>query len=69
MAGPAGPLAAPGIVLISRLQLRRLRDVPGLLRHSLQLRRGFRAVPGRDLAPACRKPDARDLLDLVVLDR
>lgn len=46
MAGPAGPLATPGIVLISRLQLRRLQDVPGLLRHSLQLRRGFRTVPG-----------------------
>jgi uncharacterized membrane protein/quinol monooxygenase YgiN len=46
MAGPAGPLAAPGIVLISRLRLRHLKDVPGLLRHSSQLRRGFRAVPG-----------------------
>ena len=46
MAGPAGPQATPGIVLISRLQLRRLQDVPGLLRHSLQLRGGFRTVPG-----------------------
>jgi uncharacterized membrane protein len=46
VAGPAGPQATPGIVLISRLQLRRLQDVPGLLRHSLQLRRGFRTVPG-----------------------
>jgi quinol monooxygenase YgiN len=33
-------------VVISRLQLRRLQDVPALLRHSLQLRRGFRTVPG-----------------------
>jgi uncharacterized membrane protein/quinol monooxygenase YgiN len=45
-AGPAGPQATPGVVLISRLQLRRLQDVPGLLRHSLQLRRDFRNVPG-----------------------
>lgn len=46
MAGPAGRQPTEGIVLISRLQLRRLQDVPGLLRHSLRMRRGFRAVPG-----------------------
>jgi uncharacterized membrane protein len=46
MAGPAGPQSTPGIVLISRLQLRRLQDVPALLRHSLQLRRDFRTAPG-----------------------
>jgi uncharacterized membrane protein/quinol monooxygenase YgiN len=45
-AGPAAPETAAGIVLISRLQLRRLQDVPSLLRHSLQLRRDFRTVPG-----------------------
>jgi uncharacterized membrane protein len=45
-AGPAGTQATPGIVLISRLQLRRLQDAPGLLRRSLQLRRGFGSVPG-----------------------
>ena len=32
--------------MISRLQLRRLQDVPSLLRRSLQLRQGFRTVPG-----------------------
>jgi uncharacterized membrane protein len=46
VAGLAGTEAAAGVVLISRLQLRRLQDVPSLLRHSLQLRRGFRTVPG-----------------------
>jgi uncharacterized membrane protein/quinol monooxygenase YgiN len=46
VSGPAGPEVPAGIVLISRLQLRRLQDVPSLLRHSLQLRRGVRTVPG-----------------------
>jgi uncharacterized membrane protein len=43
--GPAHPLEA-GAVLVSRLELRSLRDVPGFLRAALRLRRAFRASPG-----------------------
>ncbi|MGY1712768.1 hypothetical protein ACI8AC_24970 [Geodermatophilus sp. SYSU D00758] len=45
-AGPAAGRRAPGVVLVSRLQLLRLRDVPGFLRASLLLRRAFRDAPG-----------------------
>ena len=43
--GPARPFH-PGAVLLSRLELRSLRDVPGFLRAATRLRRAFRTSPG-----------------------
>ena len=43
--GPAQP-SSPGAVMVSRLELRSLRDVPGFLRAALRLRRTFRTSSG-----------------------
>lgn len=43
--GPAHPSQA-GAVMVSRLELRSMRDVPGFLRAALRLRRAFRTAPG-----------------------
>jgi uncharacterized membrane protein/quinol monooxygenase YgiN len=43
--GPARP-SRPRAVLVSRLELRSLRDVPGFLRAATRLRRAFRTSPG-----------------------
>jgi uncharacterized membrane protein len=43
--GPAYP-ADPAAVMVSRLELRSLRDVPGFLRAALRLRRAFRTSSG-----------------------
>jgi uncharacterized membrane protein/quinol monooxygenase YgiN len=57
--GPEGRHAAPGIVLLSQLELKRTRDVPGFLLHCLQLRRGFRAVPGANSLRLATSPASR----------
>ncbi len=43
--GPAHP-SSPGVVMVSRLELRSLRDVPGFLRAALRLRHAFRTSTG-----------------------
>ncbi len=43
--GPAYP-SSPGVVMVSRLELRSLRDVPRFLRAALRLRRAFRTSAG-----------------------
>ncbi|SNS37935.1 Uncharacterized membrane protein [Geodermatophilus pulveris] len=43
--GSAYP-SSPGVVMVSRLELRSLRDVPGFLRAALRLRRAFRTSAG-----------------------
>lgn len=43
--GPAHP-SAPRVVMVSRLELRSLRDVPGFLRAAMRLRRAFRSSAG-----------------------
>lgn len=43
--GSAHP-SSPGAVMVSRLELRSLRDVPGFLRAALRLRRAFRTSTG-----------------------
>lgn len=44
--GPAYGGNAPGLVLLSRLELRSRRDIPAFLFASLRLRRSFRRTPG-----------------------
>jgi uncharacterized membrane protein len=57
--GPTGGQASPGIVLISRLELQHLRDVPGFLRASLQLRRDFPKAGGAIWLRLAASPTSR----------
>jgi heme-degrading monooxygenase HmoA len=55
----AGPGAGPGVVLVTRLQLRRLRDVPAFLRDSLAIRRQVIGSPGARALQLRAQPLAR----------
>jgi heme-degrading monooxygenase HmoA len=53
------PPTGPGVVLVTRLQLRRWRDVPALLRDSLAIRRQVAGTPGARSLRLRARPLAR----------
>lgn len=56
---PGSADGAPGVVLVSRLELRSVWDVPGFLRASLGLRRVLRTAPGAVFLELAAQPLAR----------
>ncbi|MGY1747086.1 antibiotic biosynthesis monooxygenase family protein [Blastococcus sp. SYSU D00695] len=55
----AGPAEGPGVVLVTRLRLRRLRDVPAFFRTSLAIRRQVARSPGARSLQLRAEPLAR----------
>ena len=55
----AGTGSGPGVVLVTRLELRRLRDVPAFLRVSLAIRRQVMRSPGARSLQLRAQPLAR----------
>lgn len=53
------PSSGPGVVLVTRLHLRRLRDVPAFLRDSLAIRRQVVGSPGARSLQLRARPLAR----------
>jgi hypothetical protein len=57
--GPSTPPPGGTVVMASRLELRRRRDVLSFLRASLRLRRAFRSAPGAIALGLAAQPLAR----------